>query len=648
MNKSKLSVTMLITIIILLVGSILFFQKFYQVDSKVNSEIDTEIVSNISIKQLILPEIYTYIDSGFSDINVEYSTDNYIEIIFNSEIINTEEVKVSLLQTGSYVHLKKENEENIIYQHDNLYEVTNNAIKIIPSDFHRTLPGGFLKININNINSKNISLYCTTTTFNNITLLKERLNYTNDEKPSMLLPKTNKDNKKIAYITEDTELLDENGNIICNLYLGDNIEIINENTNYCTIYYPNLENINKIKTINEKTDIYNSQYVDKFSGYIKNNTFKIIPAPKNDNNIVEIYLGSTGFDAIPVISVTSPFMGYNKYEEITNNNDITSDCVSKLEDELLIVNKVFMLPTSYWVGYTINGEKLENLDPRSQPYILNLSEGEYKYIRNYIIEYYNFLEEKWKNTVVSSDYVSRKELTIEKAKKYIDFELCWLDWIAIDRMNDLNKFADRVYEKLGNPNNKERLYHLLTNLDKDYSNNMSTFTNEFIVNYNKIIKPTDEEVIELYKKAQEIYLWFAETVPYEKIDYKNSIEDGVYLIKDERFSTLKELKEYMAEIFTVEIIGKIEEERFDTNLIFEMDGKLYMSEYVTPKNIYYGKEKIKDIKYIDDNTITLTISVEILNEKLYTVKGEEEHTFILIYSNGEWKFSKFYCIGFYL
>lgn len=168
------------------------------------------------------------------------------------------------------------------------------------------------------------------------------------------------------------------------------------------------------------------------------------------------------------------------------------------------------------------------------------------------------------------------------------------------------------------------------------------------MNDNKIAKPTEEEILSMYEKAQKIYLWFAETVPTEKIDYKNSIEDGVYLIKDERFSTLKELKEYMSEIFTAEIIEKIEEERFDTNLIFEMDGKLYMSEYVTPKDIYCGEEKIKDIEYIDDDTISLTVSVEILDEELYTVKDKEEHTFILVYNNGEWKFSKFYCIGFQL
>lgn len=168
------------------------------------------------------------------------------------------------------------------------------------------------------------------------------------------------------------------------------------------------------------------------------------------------------------------------------------------------------------------------------------------------------------------------------------------------------------------------------------------------MNDNKIIKPTEEEILSMYEKAQEIYLWFAETVPTEKIDYKNSIEDDVYLIKDERFSTLKELKEYMSEIFTTEIIEKIEEKIFDTNLIFEMNGKLYMSEYVTPRDIYCGEEKIKDIEYIDDDTISLTVSVEILDEELYTVKNKEEHTFILVYINGEWKFSKFYCIGFQL
>lgn len=159
---------------------------------------------------------------------------------------------------------------------------------------------------------------------------------------------------------------------------------------------------------------------------------------------------------------------------------------------------------------------------------------------------------------------------------------------------------------------------------------------------------TNEEIILMYEKAQEIYLWFAETVPNEKLDYKNSIEDGVYLIKDERFSTLKELKEYMSEIFAEEIIEKIEEKRFDTNLIFEMDGNLYMREYVTPKDMYCGKERIENIEYINGNTIVITVLAEVLNEDMGTIEKEEEHEFILNYDNGKWKFSKFYCIGFSL
>lgn len=47
-------------------------------------------------------------------------------------------------------------------------------------------------------------------------------------------------------------------------------------------------------------------------------------------------------------------------------------------------------------------------------------------------------------------------------------------------MNDLNKFADRVYEKIGTSETRERMYYLLTNLDKDYSNNMMMFINEFL------------------------------------------------------------------------------------------------------------------------------------------------------------------------
>ena len=49
----------------------------------------------------------------------------------------------------------------------------------------------------------------------------------------------------------------------------------------------------------------------------------------------------------------------------------------------------------------------------------------------------------------------------------------------------------------------------------------------------------------------------------------------------------------------------------------------------------------------DTNNVELTTTGELnVLADSYTVKYEEDHTFILVYNNGEWKFSKFYCIGF--
>lgn len=304
---------------------------------------------------------------------------------------------------------------------------------------------------------------------------------------------------------------------------------------------------------------------------------------------------------------------------------------------------------------------------------------------NFIIEIINASHEEAMKIIKTT---IREYKNFEKAKKeagYIKIKEANLysEWTSL---RELVKYDDKLYGRAfseidygGNPNGPIGVIDKLTNREYIPIYNGETNTARFLnakvdsvterrlvllteegavpfervkvqenMNDNKIIKPTDEEILSMYEKAQEIYLWFAETVPTEKIDYKNSIEDDVYLIKDERFSTLKDLKEYMAEIFTTEIIEKIEEKIFDTNLIFEMNGKLYMNEYVTPKDIYCGEEKIKDIEYIDDDTISLTVSVEILDEELYTVKDKEEHRFILVYNNGEWKFSKFYCIGFQL
>lgn len=263
--------------------------------------------------------------------------------------------------------------------------------------------------------------------------------------------------------------------------------------------------------------------------------------------------------------------------------------------------------------------------------------------------------------LTSNEGVSLTELVRYDNKLYGINDTISLDYAGNKNgpIGKIDKLIDNQYiPKLNGETNSERFINSLVDYASEDSIILLVHGIEAVLfervyfqkseNINNVVKPTEEEILSMYEKAQEIYLWFAETVPTEKIDYKNSKEDGVYLIKDERFSTLKELKEYMSGIFTTEIIEKIEEKIFDTNLIFEMNGKLYMSEYVTPKDIYCGEEKIKDIEYIDEDTISLTVSVEILDEELYTVKDKEEHTFILVYNNGEWKFSKFYCIGFQL
>lgn len=162
----------------------------------------------------------------------------------------------------------------------------------------------------------------------------------------------------------------------------------------------------------------------------------------------------------------------------------------------------------------------------------------------------------------------------------------------------------------------------------------------------KVNFPTNEEIIEKYENAKEIALWFVEAVPADHCEITYPTTDTVYPIKDERFSTIKELKEYLNHIFTEHIVNAIAEQRFNESAIFEKNGKLYVSEYITPQSIYSGEERIDNIKINDDNSITIVVAADVLDEDFTTVKRTEEHTFTMILDNNEWKFSKFYCIGF--
>lgn len=170
---------------------------------------------------------------------------------------------------------------------------------------------------------------------------------------------------------------------------------------------------------------------------------------------------------------------------------------------------------------------------------------------------------------------------------------------------------------------------------------------EYKENLNTYIKSiSNEEVIDLYEQAKEMYSWFAVEFPYESLDYEN--KKGYYIpVKDNRFSTLNELKKCLQRIFTDDIVEYLINKQVENKLFLEIEGKLYVSEYHGGGDITVGKQIISSIVHKDNNTIDVVVLVERLNLKNIMEKiGEEEYKFTLVYDDSKWKFSDFYLVSY--
>ncbi len=149
---------------------------------------------------------------------------------------------------------------------------------------------------------------------------------------------------------------------------------------------------------------------------------------------------------------------------------------------------------------------------------------------------------------------------------------------------------------------------------------------------------TDEEVRRKFEDASEIYEWFANGVPKEKLDYNYLIisEDGYLPIVDDRFSNLKELRNYLKSLFVDEIANELLNGAIDENLIKEKEGKLYAKEHSSKSLEDYSYTSIDNI-WRENDKINIAVSVVLKNGK----SGLQD-TFYMTFTDGDWKFSKFY------
>lgn len=147
-------------------------------------------------------------------------------------------------------------------------------------------------------------------------------------------------------------------------------------------------------------------------------------------------------------------------------------------------------------------------------------------------------------------------------------------------------------------------------------------------------KPSDDEVLGAYALATEASYWFRMTsLPCIEPTVQQS---GKTYYKVERFKSTGELKEYIATLFSDELVSEF----MSSENYADIDGGLYTLDGGRGSDLTKGAETYAVVPK-DDKLIILEVTVELLGDNLEDVVGSETHDFNYELKNGSWVFSSF-------
>lgn len=142
---------------------------------------------------------------------------------------------------------------------------------------------------------------------------------------------------------------------------------------------------------------------------------------------------------------------------------------------------------------------------------------------------------------------------------------------------------------------------------------------------------SDDDVIRIFKKAQEASYWFR-VCSLEEGGYEP--ETGLSIVG--RFKTLQEMKDYLKVLFSEELIDEfISESRYE-----DVDGVLKVMAGARGTNIFMG-ESTYEVVRLSDKKIKLIETVDVLDETLENHDHYESFDFLLEKINGAWVFTVF-------
>lgn len=156
-------------------------------------------------------------------------------------------------------------------------------------------------------------------------------------------------------------------------------------------------------------------------------------------------------------------------------------------------------------------------------------------------------------------------------------------------------------------------------------------------------RPTDEEVLAVYREAQEAYDWFNLATLEGHQDEKREYQGNLYAwVADERFPNMDSFRGYLKTLFSDEVVDSLLP--VDGQQYVEIDGQLYVLEGARGTDITKGAVVLSVVWPQEEEPLACTVraEVELLDEEtLSTVVGSEVYEFPYQKVGDKWVFTWF-------
>lgn len=153
--------------------------------------------------------------------------------------------------------------------------------------------------------------------------------------------------------------------------------------------------------------------------------------------------------------------------------------------------------------------------------------------------------------------------------------------------------------------------------------------------------PTDEEVLEAYRRAQEAYSWFqVSPMPFDPADSREV--DGVvyYRVDYDGISSLSALRGYLKSLFSDALVDTLLP--YDGTQYIEVNDVLYVQDGGRGTDIYRGAEYTQVMRDDNPNRLVVQVTVEIVDpDQNGAVTGSETYEFPYEKVGDRWIFTDF-------